>query len=207
MKFQNYCHVSAIDAYKNFLRDALKKNRAPDNFNFCYGPGYVLGEFPGDIRLLMAYIVRNVNIGNLRCKLWWSFFRMLCWHTECKLEAADKPLLESCLNMLCDQDAMIAANGGRYAANDMKFVTLAILYSLRIRESGEDLSNPLKQQLIDLLSPRGLLGNVGFPQTMIPKVNPVSRPLGDTLSKYVLRFIKYEDTLADRELGAAMGGV
>ena len=42
---------------------------------------------------------------------------------------------------------------------------------------------------------------------MIPRVNPASRPLGDTLSKYVLRFIKYEDTIADRELGAAMGGV
>ena len=78
----------------------------------------------------------------------------------------------------------------------MKFVTLAILYSLRIRESGEDLSNSLKQQLINLLSPRGLLCNVGFPQTMIPRVNPASRPEGDTLSKYVLRFIKYEDTLA-----------
>ena len=207
MKFQNYCHVFAVDGYKKFLRDALRDNRIPDNFNFYYGPGYVLGDNHEDIRLLMTCLARNANIGNARCKLWWSFFRMLCWHTECKLEAGDKPLLESCLNLLCDQDAMIAVNGGRYAANDMKFVTLAILYSLRIRESGEDLSNLLKQQLIDLLSPSGLLGHVGFPQTMIPRVNPASRPRGDTLSKYVLRFIKYEDTLADRELGAAMGGV
>lgn len=207
MKFQNYCHDGATDEYKKFIRDALKQNRIPDYFNFYYGPGYVLGDNPNDIRLLMSCLVGNPNIGNVRCKLWWSFFRMLCWHTECKLEPTDKPLLESCLNMLCDRDAAIAANGGRYADNDKKFVTLAILYALRIRESGEDLSSPLKQRLIALLSPGGLLGNVGFPLTMIPRVNPASRPAGDTLSKYVLRFVRQEDTLADRELGAAMGGV
>ena len=206
MKFQNYCHDGATDGYKKFIRDALKQNRIPDYFNFYYGPGYVLGDDPDDIRLLMSCLVRNPNIGNVRCKLWWSFFRMLCWHAECKLEAADKPLLESCLNMLCDQDAMIAANGGRYAANDMKFVTLAILYSLRIRESGEDLSNALKDKLIVLLS-TGLLSGISFPLTMVPRVNPAARPPGDTLSKYVLRFVKQEDTLKDRELGAAMGGV
>ena len=206
MKFQNYCHAVATDGYKKFLRDALSQNRIPDNFNFYYGPGYVLGDNPNDIRLLMSCLVRNPNIGNARCKLWWSFFRMLCWHTECKLEASDKALLENCLNLLCNQDAMIAVNGGRYADNDKKFVTLAILYALRIRESGEDLSAPLKQQLIALLS-TGLLSGVPFPQTMVPKVDSASRPAGDTLSKYVLRFVMQEDTLADRELGAAMGGV
>ena len=132
---------------------------------------------------------------------------MLCWHPECKLTLATRPLLENALSVLCRMDASKVVNGGRWTFNDIKYLPLAILYSLRIRESGEDLSDPLKQQLIDLLSPRGLLGNVGFPQTMIPRVNPASRPLGDTLSKYVLRFIKYEDTIADRELGAAMGGV
>ena len=131
---------------------------------------------------------------------------MLCWHTECKLESTDKPLLESCLNMLCDQDAAIAANGGRYADNDKKFVMLAILYALRIRESGEDLSDALKSKLIALLS-TGILSGISFPKTMVPKVDPASRPAGDTLSKYVLRFVRQEDTLADRELGASMGCV
>ena len=131
---------------------------------------------------------------------------MLCWHPECKLTPAMKPLLENALSILCNQDANKVVNGGRWTINDTKYLPLAILYALRIRESGEDLSNPLKQQLIALLS-TGLLSGVPFPQAMVPKVDPASRPAGDTLSKYVLRFIKYEDTLADRELGAAMGGV
>ena len=33
------------------------------------------------------------------------------------------------------------------------------------------------------------------------------QPTADTLSQYVLGGLKSEDTLADRELGAAMGGV
>ena len=37
--------------------------------------------------------------------------------------------------------------------------------------------------------------------------NSASRLACDTLSKCVLRFLKFEGTLADRELGAAMGGV
>jgi hypothetical protein len=77
---------------------------------------------------------------------------------------------------------------------------------LRIRESGEDLSNTLKDKVIALLS-TGFLRGISFPQTMVPKVDPASRLAGDTLSRYVLRFVKNEDTLADRELGAAMGGV
>ena len=132
---------------------------------------------------------------------------MLCWHPECKLTLAEKPLLENALSILCSQDAHKVVNGGKWTFNDIRYLPLAILYALRIRESGVDLSNQLKQQLIALLSPGGLLGNVGFPQTMIPRVDPEARSVGDTLSKYVLRFIKYEDTLADRELGAAMGGV
>ncbi len=86
---------------------------------------------------------------------------------------------------------------GRWTFNDIKYLLLAILY----------VSTPLKLQLIALLSPGGLLGKVSFPRTMVPKVDPASRLPGDTLSKYVLRFVMRQDTLADRELGSAMGGV
>ena len=154
----------------------------------------------------MKYICDKTHLEVERGKLWWSFFRMLCWHPECKLTAAHKALLERALHILCDQDASKVVNGGKWTVNDTKYLPLAILYALRIRESGDDFSGALKQQLIGQLS-TGLLSGIPFPQTMVPKVDPSSRPPGDTLSKYVLRFVTYEDTLADRELGAAMGGV
>lgn len=204
---QNYCHCGALDDYKKLIRDLLTNGAEPQyNFSFYNAAGYVLGEDPQDIVILMNYICAKTHLEVERGKLWWSFFRMLCWHPECKLTPAMKPLLENALTILCNQDANKVVNGGRWTINDTKYLPLAILYALRIRECGEDLSNPLKQQLMALLS-TGLLSGISFPKTMVPKVDPASRPPGDTLSKYVLRFIKHEDTLADRELGAAMGGV
>ena len=198
---QNYCHCGALDDYKKLIRDLLTNGAEPQyNFSFYNAAGYVLGEDPQDIVILLNYICAKTHLQVERGKLWWSFFRMLCWHPECKLTTAIKPLLENALFILCNQDAKKVVN------DDIKYLPLAILYALRIRESGEELSDLLRQQLIGLLS-IGLLSNVSFPQTMVPRVDPVSRPEGDTLSKYVLRFLKYEDTLADRELGASMGCV
>ena len=207
MKFQNYCHVSAVLAYKKLIRSMLTHGAAPKfNFNFYNAAGYVLGEERKDIEILLKYICSKTHLRVERGKLWWSFFRMLCWHSECKLTQTTTPLLEKALNILCDQDVTKVVNGGEWTVNDTKFLPLAILYSLRIREDGVDLSEKLKEKLIGLLS-EGLLSNVPFPRTVVPRIDPSSRLPGDTLSKYVLRFIKYEDTLADRELGAAMGGV
>lgn len=204
---QNYCHCGALEDYKNLIRARLTNGDEPrDSFNFYFAPGYVLGEDPKDVEILLNYICTKTYLRVERGKLWWSFFRMLCWHPECKLTSATKPLLEKALSILCSQDANKVVNGGRWTYNDTKYLPLAILYALRIRESGEDLSAPLKQHLIALLS-TGLLSDVPFPQTMVPKVNPASRLPGDTLSKYVLRFVLRQDTLADRELGSAMGGV
>ena len=205
MKFQNYCHVSAVEGYKDLIRNALRNGETPQyNFNFYYAPGYVLGEDSNDIRILMEYIRKHPNLGQERSKLWWSFFRMLCWHPNCKLDSSDKVMLEGCLEMICDDDAVVAANEGRFAANDKRFLLLAILYALRIRESKEDLSDALKRRLITLLK-QGELAQVSFPLTMVPRMGAVTP--GDTLSAYVVRFIEFKDTLADRELGAAMGGV
>lgn len=206
MKLQNYCHGSAMQAYKDMLRREYAKGTVIDSFNYYYAPGYVLGDQPDDLVLLMKYIYAKPMLGGARCKLWWAFFRMLCWHPECKLRAADLGLLEDCLAMIVEQDAGFAASSGRYAANEMKFVILAILYALRIRESGVDLSEGLKDRLVALLT-HGDLRDLPFPSTMVPKMDDGARRPGDTLSKYVVRFIRFEDTLEDRELGAAMGGV
>jgi len=204
---QNYCHCGALDDYKKLIRDLLTNGAEPQyNFSFYNAAGYVLGEDPQDIVILLNYICAKTHLQVERGKLWWSFFRMLCWHPECRLTAAIKPLLEKAIDILCDEDADKVVHGGKWTYNDAKYLPLAILYSLRIRESGEDLSDVLKGKLIALLS-TGFLSGISFPKTMVPKVDPASRPAEDTLSKYVLRFLKQEDTLADRELGAAMGGV
>lgn len=207
MKLQNYCHRSALQSYKDMLRADYAKGKILNyNFNYYYAPGYVLGDQPEDIGILMKYLYSNPILDSARCKLWWSFFRMLCWHPECRLQSSDLNLLEDCLAMIDDQDADIATSSGKFADNEKKFLLLAILYSLRIRESGVDLSNDLKNRLVKLLTV-GTLKDVSFPQTMVPKINAGARSQGDTLSAYVVRFIRFEDTLADRELGAAMGGV
>ena len=204
---QNYCHCGALDDYKKLIRDLLANGAEPQyNFSFYNAAGYVLGEDQQDIVILLKYICAKTHLTVERGKLWWSFFRMLCWHPECRLTAEIKPLLEKAIGILCDDDADKVVHGGRWTYNDVKYLLLAILYSLRIRESGEDLSDALKGKLIAVLS-TGLLKDISFPKTMVPKVDPASRPAGDTLSKYVLRFVKQEDTLKDRELGAAMGGV
>lgn len=204
---QNYCHSGALADYKNLIRSSLRKRVTPQfNFSFYNAAGYVLGEDPEDVAILLNYICSTTHLQAERGKLWWSFFRMLCWHPNCKLTVQLLPLLEQALDILCDQDANKIVCGGKWAANDVKYLPLAILYSLRIRECGEDLSPQLIDRLAGLLS-NDILSNVQFPQTMIPKVDQASRLAGDTLSKYVLRFLKRQDTLADRELGAAMGGV
>lgn len=209
MKFQNYCHAGALPAYKESIRNGLRTQSAPGfNFNYYYAPGYVLGDEPDDIRLLLAYLKVMTGLGAERSKLWWAFFRMLCWHPESKLEPADLPLLESCLGLLCDQDAAKAlpAPGAGFRVDDRKYLVLAILYALRIRESGSDLSAPLKARLVKLLT-TGLLAGIPFPPTMVPNLGAGVGIPGDTLSAFVVRFIQFKDTLGDRELGAAMGGV
>lgn len=204
---QNYCHCGALDDYKKLIRDLLTNGAEPQyNFSFYNAAGYVLGEDPQDIVILLNYICAKTHLQVERGKLWWSFFRMLCWHPECRLTAAIKPLLEKAIGILCDDDADKVVHGGKWTYKDVKYLPLAILYSLRIRESGADLSDALKGKLIAMLS-TGLLKDISFPKKMVQKVDPASRPAGDTLSKYVLRFVKQEDTLKDRELGAAMGGV
>lgn len=204
MKYQNYCHSCATDEYKDLIRKALLKGEAPDyNFNFYYAAGYVLGDQAEDVSILLKYLKAKTGLRSERCKLWWAFFRMLCWHPECGLRAKDLGLLEDCLSLICSKDAAIATTD-RFASNDKKFLPLAILYALRIRETGVDLSNGIKAKLIALLQ-TGLLRSIPFPSTMVANMKACA--VGDTLSDYVVRFIKYEDTLRDRELGAAMGGV
>lgn len=198
-KKQNYCHSAATEKYKASVRAKLKEKATQSSWNFCYAPGYVLGDKPGDLELLLGYLVEQPTNGYTTGKLWWSVFRMLCWHPESKVEDTD--LLERALWKIVDEDAMAASSTER------KYVILGILYALRAREHIDsqgnryDLPSRLTKELIHLLY-SGVLANEPFPKTMLPNFE-----LDGSLSDYVRRFINRKDTLRDRELGAQMGCV
>ncbi len=169
------------------------------SWNFYYAPGYVLGDKPGDLELLLAYIIHQYPSGFTTGKMWWSVFRMLCWHPEAKV--SDVQLLETALSKLLKQDAIAISSTER------KYAVLAILYACRARENKTadgkqyDFPKTLLDDLVSLLK-RGVLANEPFPKTMLPNFQ-----LEGTLSDYVIRFLMKEDVLADRELGAQMGCV
>ena len=203
MKRNNYLHGWASDAYKQFVRAKLVDGWIPPryNFNFCHAPGYVLGESQGDTELLVRYILGRRDLpGGVKSKLWWSLFRMLCWHEESSAEEITPDLLRKCLQALIE-DARIVP------PRDKKYMLLALLYVLRIREQRDrDIDDDLRLALVETLS-NGALSNIDFPITMINNMNGSRQRDGDDLSKYVLRFLRKEDDIQDRELGAAMGGV
>ncbi len=196
-KWQNYCHSMATDEYKASVRAKLSLKKAQNSWNFYYAPGYVLGEKPGDFELLLGYLIQQRPNGSTTGKLWWSVFRMLCWHPEARIK--DVRLLETALWKLLNEDAEIIKQ------DDRKNAILAILYACRARENKAvdgkqyDFPRSLLDGLVRMLK-RGVLANEPFPKTMLPNFQ-----LEGTLSDYVIRFLMKEDVLADRELGAQMG--
>lgn len=197
-KALNYCHSYAPKGYKEYVRRKLGLFQEDPSWNFYFSPGYVLGECSQDLCLLMQYLEKRPPDLKTTPKLWWSLFRMLCWHPETKLTKEDVPLIEACLEKLVQEDS--AYVNLSYGDNDRKFLLLAIVYMLRVRESEADLSEEIKKKLLALLQ-SGRLAHVYFPKTMIPKLGTKAE---GTLSDFVIRFIQKEDTLQDRELGASM---
>ena len=201
----NYCYAWAPPEYKEMIRNALKTNNLWINaYSFYYAPGYVLAS-ADDFKLVMNYFLVNSfgSIG-IYAKIFWSIFRMLCWHDDLCISAETvdvKKFFERCLEV-CE---MQLPGNARDVADFKTYLLLAMLYLLRIRESGDDLDNGT-QTLVESLIQNHLRG-VRFPKTMINNLNGTQQKAGDTLSEYVLRFVRKEDTLKDRELGAAMGGV
>jgi hypothetical protein len=200
----NYCHGRATDKYKQMIRRLLKDGVIPEGFNFYYAPGYVLAS-ADDFKLVMNYFLVN-SLGSIGryAKIFWSIFRMLCWHDDLHISAETvdvRKFFERCLEV-CE---MQLPGNARDVADFKTYLLLAILYILRIREEGDDLDNKT-QTLAESLIQNHLSG-VRFPKTMINNLNGTQQKAGDTLSEYVLRFVRKEDTLKDRELGAAMGGV
>jgi hypothetical protein len=193
-QWQNFCHSFADNDYKKKVRGLLQ--HPPASFSTlyqAYAPGYVLGDDPADIVTLLKCIIGRDSSANGISALWWSVFRMLCWHPESRLD--DAKLAEEALWKLVKSDVHSEHN-----ANDLKFFSLAILYLLRLRESGADYSPALVKSLRDLFT-TGVLAHANTPQTMMGNFT-----FTISLPEYIVRFLDRKDTIQDRELGAKLGG-
>ena len=196
----NYCYAWAPPEYKEMIRNALKTNNLWINaYSFYYAPAYIF-ETTDDFVLFMEYYLNNDFTLEIDEKIWWALFRMLCWHSELKLDKRHLDLIGRFFNK-CKKTDLGRIRFSRAKVN----LLLTILYLLRIRESGVDLDEGTTKLAEELITK--FLNGTPFPKTMINNLNGTQQKKGDTLSEYVLRFVRKEDTLKDRELGAAMGGV
>ena len=195
-KRQNYCFGWATSAYRHQIRAMLKKGEPSDDWNRYYAAGYVLGDQPDDLRLLLDYHNQGDFRPGVRVKLWWALFRLVCWHEEVRFREDDLPRIDRFFNsLLRDERLLMELN----EANAQKNLLLAILFLLRIRAFGFELPPEIHQQARRVITKH--LRNVPYPKTMVHNLVRGCHP-GDNLTHYVLRFLDLEDTLDDRELGA-----
>ena len=174
----------------------LKKGEPSDDWNRYYAAGYVLGDQPDDLRLLLDYHNQGDFRPGVRVKLWWALFRLVCWHEEVRFREDDLPRIDRFFNsLLRDERLLMELN----EANAQKNLLLAILFLLRIRAFGFELPPEIHQQARRVITKH--LRNVPYPKTMVHNLVRGCHP-GDNLTHYVLRFLDLEDTLDDRELGA-----
>jgi hypothetical protein len=177
-----------------------------NNWSEAFAAGYVLGDHPGDLDLFIKF---NLQFGfgdqKYRSNYWWSFFRMLCWHPEVHLELVPiTNYLEALVQSISSNP--IGFGGGLTKPWDLetarKNALFVILFALRVRETIPNAVPPsglLNQKLIDIVNQH--LNGVLFPKGMIGHMHGA---VAGNLSQYVIRFLKIEDTLSDRELGAGI---
>ncbi len=200
-KQNNYCHGHASQAYKNHIRSLLRINAPFPSYSEAHGPGFVLGDHPDDLQLLVNYCENAHFSDPQQAKmLCWSLFRMLCWHTGITINLE---LVQCYLNALINYLPNFNLNG--FADVPRKDVLFSILFALSVRETHPDFlankDDPLRERLLRLINFDGQLANVCFPPTMVANMNQV----GGCFSDYVARFIRKTDTIEDRELGSAIG--
>jgi len=186
-----------------------------DKYSQAYSPGRIFNS-ASDFELLIRFIVENEFHGgkaSYRAKYWWSIFRCLCYHKA--TNNVDSDLVRKILDKMCTY--LKAAPHLR--PNEKKYGLHVLLFALRLREP--KLSNghgdcdqnadthrflptddPLVAEFNNMIDHGCLAGQV-FPPSMLAGMKKMERP-GDNFSKYVRRFLNFEDTLADREMGAGL---
>ncbi|MCK9303865.1 MAG: hypothetical protein M0P27_00530 [Bacteroidales bacterium] len=203
-KLNNYCHEHASQAYKTHIRTLLSRQQPFPSWAEANASGYVLGDQPQDLELLVDYCVKSKFGDTQQAKMfWWSFFRMLCWHTEIVVDPDSViSYLQALIRYLPEADLTDSFNVPR------KNALFSILFALHVREKKEykgflltNEDSHLRTQLLTLIEFNGILSNVKFPKTMLANMNQLTGNFSD----FVARFIKKEDTVEDRELGSSIG--
>jgi hypothetical protein len=190
---QNYCHVFASNEYKEHVRNVLTTGVDFSSYAEAHAAGYVLGDDLRDATLLANYVVpAGASPAHVAIN-WWAFFRMLCWHKEVTL---DEPSVTGFLGRLATYIETHALVG-----NERKYAAFAILFALRVRENTPAYLNApdaFRLRMEALFNVK--LAGIPFPKSMVPLMAGV---MGN-FSAYVLRFIRKQDTVEDRELGSAI---
>ena len=130
---------------------------------------------------------------------------MLCWHPEVKFTEVHRGLVEKFFGRVKKSCERAIIRGKRFSELGKQSLLLTVLYLMRFRETGLLFSPDFEATVVALIEK--YFDGVPFPKTMINNMNGSRQRPGDNLTRYVLRFVKRQDDLRDRELGAAMGGV
>jgi len=192
----NWCQADAGERYRTHVRESLR-NGAIASWSEAFAPGYVLGDNPDDITLLLSLARKHgfafPDAGYIE-KWWWSCFRLLCWHPEARIGKEDA---EEYLALVCAH----LETARNVAIHQQKNALLAILFIMRARETDSTAllpDNPVCQRVCNVINHK--LPSVSYPPTMVAHMSG----LAGNLSQFVLRFVRKEDTVADRELGASI---
>ena len=209
-----YTDPRFLDVIRDELLEGLGLHHV-FTFNQVYSPGRIFDneqDFESLIRFTNECVFDDTN-SQYRAVYWWSFFRCLCYHR--KTAKVDPTLVRIYL----EQMLSYFKTAPFLLKNEKKYGLHVLLFALRSRDPGlhgflpnsDYDSSTLQFQLLDdklikeynHLIDDGCLSGQEFPKSMLAGMgNMVTK--GDNFSKYVRRFLNYEDTLADREMGAGL---
>lgn len=209
-KWLNYMFVYCPPAFMDRMRDELRPGRGTAHiftWNQIIAAGRIFDnpcDFENFIRFSLESGFDQPDFTYTQ-HYWWSFFRCLCYH---KATAEVPPdLIYSYLKALCAFVEGHDLPSDRFNDQRRKFALHVLLFALRLRENKrEHAFMPRNDPLVvrfNRLFDEGRLSNVTFPPSMLAGMRNMERE-GDNFSKYVRRFLNFEDTLADREMGAGL---
>lgn len=209
-KWLNYMFIFAPAQFVDKMRNDLKPGHGAAHlttWNQAIAPGRVYDNAV-DFQNLIRFSLECGFVGpdhTYTQHYWWSFFRCLCYHKATADVAPD--LICEYLQALCTFVEGHELPAHVFNDQRRKYALHALLFALRLRENAQNnefmpLNHPLVAKFNHLFE-NGKLSNVVFPPSMLANMEKMKKP-GDDFSKYVRRFLNFEDTLADREMGAGL---
>ena len=209
-KWLNQMFVYTPRAFIDQLRDELSPGQGTGHihtWNLIIAPGRVFDN-PDDFQNFIRFSLECGFTGpdnTYTQHYWWSFFRCLCYHKATAKVAPE--LVYQYLEVLCEFIEQHDLPPNTFNDQRRKYALHALLFALRLRDNDKNLEfMPLNDPLVSKynhLFDAGRLSDERFPPSMLAGMGNMVQP-GDNFSKYVRRFLNFEDTLADREMGAGL---